>query len=132
MTLTGALIIVVLVVFIAFGVVLSRSQSATKKAAIADLQKEKEALGTIDLRALARDEAVDLGLFDIPGSQEVSPVVLLKIWKGSHEVRANCPSQSDLRFQIAEGIDPGLATLQDVSLVCDADPIATDEDLPNP
>ena len=130
MTTTGFLIMTVLVVFIGFGIVLSRSQSATKKAAIADLQREKEALGTIDLRALAHDEAVELELFDIPGSEDVSPVVLLKIWKSSKDIREHCPSRNDLRFQIADGIDPGLATLQDVSLVCDAGPSPSDEDLP--
>ena len=129
---TGFLILVVLLVFIVFGVVLSRSQSATKKAAIADLQQEKEALGTIDLRALARDEAQELGLFDIRGSDEISPVILLKIWKDSDDVRATCPSRSDLRFAVADGIDPALVTLQDVSLVCDADPIGDPEDRPTP
>ncbi len=46
----------VLVVFLAFGIVLSRRQSERKREAIDDLQREKEALAPVSIQALAEEE----------------------------------------------------------------------------
>lgn len=105
-------------VFLVFGVVLARRASETKKEAIADLQREKEALAPMSLRALAEEEARDLGLHDMPGAQGVPPVVLLKVWKSHEELRLRCPSEDLLEFVVADGVDPADATEPDVYVRC--------------
>lgn len=127
---TAAVLIgVVLVVFVVFGVVLSRRQSERKREAIADLQREKEALAPVSVLALAEEEADDLGLAQIRGAEGISPVVLLKVWKDNKWVVDRCPSRDQLRYTVADGVDPTMAAEPDVGLVCDGElePAAGDD-----
>ncbi len=115
----AALIGIVLLVFLAFGVFLSRRQAETKRQAIQDLQREKEALGPVNVKALAEEEAAELGLAGIRGAEGIPPVVLLKVWKSSSAIVERCASKDQLRYELAPGVDPTLAAEPDVTLVCD-------------
>lgn len=108
-----------LLIFFAFGIILARRQSETKKAAIADLQREKEALASVNVRALAEEEATDLGLPTVRGAAGVPLIILLKVWKAHEELRARCPSPDLLEFVVADGVAPADATEADVHLRCD-------------
>lgn len=118
---SAVLIGIVVVVFLIFGVVLSRRQSERKREAIQDLQREKEALGPVSVQALAEEEAAELGLAGIAGAEGVPAVVLLKVWKSNSSVVERCPSRDQLRYQVADGVDPAQAAEPDVTLVCDAE-----------
>lgn len=129
---TAAVLIgIVLLIFLVFGVVLSRRQSERKREAIADLQREKESLGPVSIQALAEEEAADLGLAGIRGADGIPPVVLLKVWKGSTSTVEQCPSRDQLRYKLASGVEPSVASEPDVTLVCEgqtSDPAADDAD----
>ncbi|MCB1245900.1 MAG: hypothetical protein KDB69_01380, partial [Acidimicrobiia bacterium] len=114
----GIAIVIALAVLFGFGIVLSRRASERKKEAIADLQREKEALAPVSLRSLAEDEARDLGLPDMPGADGIPPVVLLKVWKEAALIRERCASPDDLRFVLADGVEPENAVEPDVRLDC--------------
>jgi hypothetical protein len=116
---SAVLIGVVVVMFLIFGVILSRRQSERKKEAIEDLQREKEALAPLSIQALAEEEAADLGLAQILGADRVPPVILLKVWKRDSSVVERCRSKELLRYEVRAGVDPTLATEPDVKLVCD-------------
>jgi hypothetical protein len=118
---SAVLIGVVVVMFLIFGVILSRRQSERKKEAIEDLQREKEALAPLSIQALAEEEAADLGLDLIQGAEGIPPVILLKVWKRDSGVVEQCQSNDLLRYQVKVGIDPALATEPDVNLVCDGE-----------
>jgi hypothetical protein len=117
----GVLIVIVVVVFLVFGIGLSRRQSERKKEAIQDLQREKEALGSVSIQALVEEEAADLGLAGISGADGIPTVILLKVWKSNSSLVERCPSREQLRYQLAEGVDPQNATEPDVTLVCDGE-----------
>lgn len=117
----GVLIVIVVLVFLIFGVVLSKRQSERKREAIKDLQREKEALGPVSIQALAEEEAAELGLSRIAGAEDIPTVILLKLWKSNAVLVERCPSRDQLRYQVTEGVDPAQATERDVTLVCDGE-----------
>ena len=110
-----------LVVFVVFGVILSRRQSERKREAIADLQREKDSIAPVSIQALVDEEVDDLGLRNIPGAEEIPSVVLLKVWKSNSSIVTRCPSKDLLRYTVAEGIDPAMASEPDVALTCDGE-----------
>lgn len=119
---TPALLIgAVLIVFVVFGVILSRRQSERKREAIADLEREKESLAPVSIQALVDEEVADLGLRSITGAEEISSVVLLKVWKSSSSIIERCSSKDLLRYVVAAGIDPAMASEPDVTLECDGE-----------
>jgi len=111
-------IVLVVFAFLVVGIVLSRQTSKTKKAAIADLEAEKEEVGTFDIFALVESEVNALGLVDIEGSKEIPHGVLLKIWRDNADTVDSCVDRLHLRYVVADGVDPSSATDEDVTLEC--------------
>jgi hypothetical protein len=105
--------------FIAWAIRLSRRQSAAKKEAIAQLAEEQEQLSSFDIHALVRAEVDDLGLRTVNGAEGVPDSVLLKTWNQSTDTVNGCSSRDLLRYVVREGVDPTVATDDDVELICD-------------
>ncbi|MEN8234320.1 MAG: hypothetical protein ABFR89_05290 [Actinomycetota bacterium] len=95
----------------------SRGTKRTKKEAIADLEREREALHTPDIFELVMDEVHESGIEELPGAGGLDPTVLLRAWKRD---RGECPEGSG-RFVVAEGIDPANASADDVTFECEAE-----------
>lgn len=110
--------VLVLVAFIAVAVMLSRQTTRTKKRAVADLEAEKETVGAFDILALVESEVNALDLAGIEGADGIPPSVLLKVWSSNDHVVDSCVDRSDLRYVVAEGVDPTKATESDVTLEC--------------
>ena len=111
-------IVLVVFAFLVVGIVLSRQTSKTKKAAIADLEAEREEVGTFDIFELVESEVNALGLVDIEGSKEIPHGVLLKIWRDNADTVDSCVDRLHLRYVVADGVDPSSATDEDVTLEC--------------
>ncbi len=112
-----ALIIIVVIVAVAGMIMISRTGSRRKKEAIADLQREKEALHTPDIIELVNEEVREAGITDLPGAEGIDPIILLKVWKRDRET---C-DEGNGRFVVAEGVDPSDATETDVVFECVAE-----------
>ncbi|MEE8457141.1 MAG: hypothetical protein V3S28_03750 [Acidimicrobiia bacterium] len=106
------------VAFLVVAVVLSRQSTKTKKQAIADLEAERESVGTFDIFELIESEVRALDLTGIEGSPGIPHGVLLKIWSDSADVVESCIDRAHLRYVVPEGIDPEDATDDDVTLEC--------------
>ncbi len=72
---------------------------------------------TPSIEEIARAEAEDLGLLDLPGAEGLPINVLLLVWRRDEAVRTRCDGR--LGFELTAGIDPGDATEGDVRLTCD-------------
>jgi hypothetical protein len=110
---TAAIVGIVIAVFVVL-VLLSWMQSSSNKEAVADLQREIAETHIPDILELVYQEVDDAGLRDLPGSTDVDPTVLLKVWKRDG---ADCPIGQG-EFQIAEGVQPSEATEDDVTFEC--------------
>lgn len=128
-------VVLVLVALFAVLGILARTSSRRKKEAQADLEREKAELKTPDILELVRQEAEDARLDEIPGADEVDLTVRLRVWQRDEHVRSACPDRSKLRFVLASGVSAGVATEDDLRLVCEgvptpapADPEAADTD----
>lgn len=119
-------VVLILVAFIVVGIMLSRQSTKTKKRAIADLEAEQESVGAFDIFELVESEVNTLGLGDIEGAEGIPHGVLLKIWSDSQDIVDSCAHPSDLRYVLAEGVDPTKATDTDVTLECTR-PRSTDD-----
>lgn len=108
------LIIVVAIVVVAGMIVLSRSGNQRKKEAIADLQREKDSLHTPDILELVEQEVTESGITDLPGAEDVDPVVLLKVWKRDGD---DC-AKGEGRFVVVDGVEPTAATEADLTFEC--------------
>jgi len=111
-------IVLVVFAFLVVGIMLSRQTSKTKKGAIADLEAEKEEVGTFDIFELVESEVNALGLLDIEGSTDIPHGVLLKIWSDNEDMIDSCVDHAHLRYVVADGIDPSSATDEEVTLEC--------------
>jgi hypothetical protein len=111
-------IVLVLAAVIGVGIMLARQTNKTKKRAIADLEAEKESVGAFDIFELVESEVSALGLDAIEGADQIPHGVLLKIWSDSQSVVDSCSDRSDLRYVVADGVDPAEADHQDVTLEC--------------
>ena len=111
-------IVLVVFAFLVVGIMLSRQTTKTKKSAIADLEAEKEEVGTFDIFELVESEVNALGLLDIEGSKDIPHGVLLKIWSDNEDTVTSCIDHAHLRYVVTEGIDPSNATDEDVTLEC--------------
>lgn len=108
------LIVIIVIVVVGGMILLSRSGSQRKKAAIADLQREKDSLHTPDIIELVEQEVRESGITDLPGAEGVDHVVLLKVWKRD---RGDCDEGAG-RFVVAQGVEPSEATETDVTFQC--------------
>jgi hypothetical protein len=124
---TPLIIFVAVVALIVWGVIASRRTSENKKEAMADLKLQQEQIEPFDIHSLVTDEIADLELRSIPGAAGIPASVLLKTWKDNIETANRCPSRDLLSFVVTPGLDPSEALDSDVTLVCDADTIATPE-----
>ncbi len=113
-------IVLTVVAFLVVGVMLSRQTSKTKKSAIADLEMEKENVGSFDIFALVEAEVTSLGLLEIEGSLDVPHGVLLKTWSDHSRIADSCADHQHLRFVVADGVNPLNAQDGDVTLECSA------------
>jgi len=112
----GLVIAFLVVVFL-----LSRVGTQRKKAAIADLAREREALVTPDIIELVNNEVNETGIANLPGAADIDPVVLLKVWK-----RDGGPCASGGYFSVVDGVVPNEASEADVTFHCDTSEV--DED----
>jgi len=69
------------------------------------------------LMDMVRQEIVDLGISDIPGAEEISDPVALKVFKRDSFVRDRC-THNDLRFVVTTGVEPAEALDDEVLLFC--------------
>lgn len=65
---------------------------------------------------IVREEAEDLGVNDVPGGEGLDIPVKLKVWHRDEAIREAC--NGDVRYDVAAGVPPGEATVDDVRLVC--------------
>lgn len=67
---------------------------------------------------LVAAEISDAGIDQVEGAGGLPPAVMLKVYRRDEEVAQQCPREK-LRFIVADGIEPGEATIDDVALTCD-------------
>lgn len=67
------------------------------------------------LMDLVREEITDLGLEDLPGAEELSGPVMLKVYR--RDVRDDCTHDA-YEFIVSDGVEPPDALESDVELVC--------------
>ncbi|MCJ7779786.1 MAG: hypothetical protein MUQ27_03075 [Acidimicrobiia bacterium] len=114
---TVPLIIVVVIVVVGGMAMLSRTGSQRKKEAIADLQREKEALQIPGILDLVNDEVREAGIAELPGAEGLDPVVLLKVWKRDREA---C-GEGEGRFVVSDGVEASAAKEANVVFECVAE-----------
>lgn len=66
---------------------------------------------------IARAEAEDLGLADIPGAAGLPVNVQLLVWRRDGDIRERC--EGTIRYTVTDGVSAETATPDDVSLACD-------------
>lgn len=66
---------------------------------------------------LMLEEAAELGIDEIPAADGLEIPVKLKVWRRDSVVRENCAGI--VRYEIDASVDPAVAGLDDVRLVCD-------------
>ena len=64
---------------------------------------------------LVREEIAELGIRDIPGSEELAETVALKVFR--RDMREGCDLGS-CEYRIAAGVEPAKATEDEVTLFC--------------
>ncbi len=102
--------------FLVVMVLLSRMGRARKRQAVEDFEREREAFKTPDILELVHEEVVELGIDRIEGSEGIDPSVLLQVYRRDE---VNCEDGATLRFALAEGVDPGDADPDTLTLSCD-------------
>ena len=118
------------IVFLVAAAMLSRQASRNKKRAIADLERERDEVGTFSIMDLVESEVDALGLADIEGSGDIPHAVLLKTWSDNKDVVESCSDRSYLRFVVAPGVDPKDANHDDITLECTRTTIGTPDATP--
>ena len=112
-----AAIIAGVAAFVIVGIILARQTSSRKQEAVQSLAEEKKTIGAYSITEMADEEIRDLGLRDIEGGSDLASDVVLKVWKDSEHVWRDC-DRADLRYVVADGIDPAQAVVTDVHLEC--------------
>jgi hypothetical protein len=102
--------------FLVVMVLLSRMGRSRKQQAMADLEREREAVRVPDILELVLQEVQDLGLDRIQGSEGIDPSVLLQVYRRDVQ---NCDDGADHQFVVADGVDPQNADTDTVSLRCE-------------
>lgn len=72
---------------------------------------------TTSIEDIARAEAEDLGLLDMPGAEGLPINVLLLVWRRDGDVADRC--DGTVRYVVRDGLAPETATEHDVRLECD-------------
>ena len=67
---------------------------------------------------LVREEIAAEGVDDIPGHEDLPDPVKLKVFRRDHRVIETC-DHAGYRFVVTDGVAPGDATEEDVTLRCD-------------
>ena len=83
----------------------------------------------LSIEEIAKAEADDLGLGDVPGAEGLPVNVQLLVWRRDEDTRERC--EGTVRYVTADGVAPGDATPDDVRLECDGvlrDPEASPQD----
>jgi hypothetical protein len=98
--------------------------SAAPQIPVSASRRQRRILDTLEpppaiptLMDLVREEIQDLGINDIPGSEEISGPVLLKVYRRDAAVREQCP-HGTYGFVVAEGVAKNEAGDNDVRLFC--------------
>ena len=120
-----AAIIAGIAAFLVVGFVLARQTSARKKEATQSLAEEKKTVGAYSITDMAEEEISELRLRDIEGTDDLPSNVILKVWKDSEPVWSSC-DRDDLRYVVAEGVEPRQALVADVHLECSSAPTVED------
>jgi hypothetical protein len=102
--------------FLVVMILLSRMGRHRKRQAIEDFDREREAVKPPDILQMVQDEIVDLGIDEIDGADGIDPSVLLQVYR--RDV-GNCADGAEMRFTIAEGVEPADADQDTLSLSCD-------------
>lgn len=103
------------IAFMVVAIVLARNTSSRKQQAIESLKAEKAAVGHYNILDLIDEEVKDLELRSIEGATGIPPDVLLKTWTDSPELHD--VERSELRYVVAEGVEPQGAERGDVTLI---------------
>ena len=132
MTIALAIVTVVVVLVFAFGR-LQKARDALRTEADAEPKQMSRRQRKLEqMRAsnpmpepqsifdIMMEEAADLGVDDVPGSEDLEVPVMLKVWKRDTSVRQDHPAA--FRYEIAPGVSPASATVEDVRLVPDPGP----------
>jgi hypothetical protein len=111
------------------GIVLSRATTRQKQEAIASLEAERKAIGTVSILDLVHEEVEDLGLREIDGADDVAPDILLRAWNDAPD-RVRAADRSDVRLTIRSGADPEHLDVGDARFVLgDGAPTTSDSDV---
>jgi hypothetical protein len=102
--------------FLVVMILLSRMGRHRKRQALEDFDREREAVKPPDILQLVQDEVVDLGIDKIDGAESIDPSVLLQVYRRDVE---NCADGAEMRFIIADGVEPADADQDTLSLSCD-------------
>jgi hypothetical protein len=113
---TGVIILITALAVIIVMVLLSRMGKQRKKEAVADLEREREAVKAPDIIELIQAEITELGIDRIEGSDSIDPSILLQVYRRDEVI---CAEDSSLQFVLADGVDPSDADLDTLSLRCD-------------
>lgn len=114
------------------GIVLSRATTRQKQQAIASLEAERKAIGTVSILDLVQEEVEDLGLRDIEGASDVAPDILLRAWNDAPD-RVRAAERSDVQLTIRSGADPEHLEVDDARFVLiDGAPATSESDVTGP
>jgi hypothetical protein len=103
------------IAFLVVMILLSRMGRARKQQAVADLEREREAIKVPDILELVHQEVVDLGLDRLDGAEGIDPSVLLQVYRRDE---VNCEDGEKRHFVLADGINPEDADPDTLSLHC--------------
>lgn len=70
------------------------------------------------LMDLVREEVAETGVDQLPGHEGLTGPVMLKVFRRDEPVKDRCTHES-YGFVVAEGVDPALATEDEVILFCE-------------
>lgn len=98
------------------GIILSRATTRQKQQAVASLEAERKAIGTVSILDLVQEEVEDLGLREIAGTDDVAPDILLRAWNDAPE-RIRTAERSDIRLTIRPDADPERLDIGDARYV---------------
>ncbi len=83
---------------------------------LATLEPDPEIPSVIDLM---NEEARETGVNEIAGGDGLEVPLKLKVWHRDGAAHEDCPREA-LRYEIAAGLEPSQATVDDVTLRCSA------------
>jgi hypothetical protein len=72
---------------------------------------------SLSIEEIARAEAEDLGLADLPGGADLAVNVQLIVWRRDSDIWDRC--EGTVRYELDAGVAAAEATADDVRLVCD-------------